>query len=78
MNREKSIKQVKRENEFKLLQDPNVVGISTEKRGNGEDLIVVSVKSSLFPLTKKIPKTLDGYKVIVEENDGVEFAGGST
>jgi len=64
------IENVRNEHEDRLMDLSNVKSVWTGKK-NGKDVIFVGVThkvlDSLLRLEEKIPKTLEGYEVEVEE-----------
>ncbi len=64
---EKNIRDVKAKHEKKLIKIPGVIGVGIGREGE-EDVIVVLASSAC----KKIPKELDGYKVVVRETGPIK------
>jgi hypothetical protein len=63
----KPIEQVLKDNQNMLLSIPGVQGFYQSKLDNGEDYFVIMVDSLTENNKYKLPKTLDGYIVTVEE-----------
>ncbi len=68
----KPIEQVLKDNQNMLLSIPGVQGFYQGKSERGEDRIVIMVDSLSEKNKSKLPDSLDGYPVIIEEGGKIK------
>ncbi len=66
---QKDIDEVLKENGKQLMSIPGVVGVYVGMLEDGKTLcLVVMVEKKTPDLNRRIPKQLEGYKVVIEES----------